>query len=59
MTRLEYLDIETIDVKEGIRQIINKKPIDELVASIKQHGILQPIVVEIVEGGRYLSLIHI
>jgi ParB family chromosome partitioning protein len=26
---------------------------DELVASIKQHGILQPIVVESVENGRY------
>jgi ParB family chromosome partitioning protein len=53
MTRLEYLDVETIDVEEGIRQIIDKKPLDELVASIRQHGILQPIVVEAVEGGRY------
>ena len=53
MTRLEYLDIGTIDVKEGIRQIIDKKPMDELVTSIKQHGILQPIVVETIENGRY------
>ena len=51
--RLEYLDIETIDAEEGIRRIIDKKPIDELVTSIKQHGILQPIVVETAEGGRY------
>jgi len=53
MARLEYLDIETIDAEEGIRRIIDKEPMDELVASIKQHGILQPIVVEAVEGGRY------
>ena len=53
MAHLEYLNIETIDTKEGIRRIIDKEPMDELVASIKQHGILQPIVVEIVEGGRY------
>jgi len=53
MSRLEYLDIETIDAEEGIRRIIDKEPMDELVASIKQHGILQPIVVEAVESGRY------
>ena len=53
MARLEYLDMEKIDAEEGIRRIIDKEPMDELVASIKQHGILQPIVVEIVEGGRY------
>ena len=53
MARFEYLDIEKIVTEEGIRQIIDKKPIDELVASIRQHGILQPIVVETLEGGRY------
>ncbi len=53
MARLEYLDIDTINIEEGIRQIIDTKPLDELVTSIKQHGILQPIVVEAVEGGRY------
>jgi len=53
MARLEYIDIETIDTEEGIRQIIHTKPLDELVASIKQHGILQPIVVESVENGKY------
>ena len=40
------LDIEMIDAED-------KEPSDDLVASIKQHGILQPIVVEAVEGGRY------
>jgi len=53
MSRLENLNIETINTEEGIRQIIDKEHMDELVASIKQHGILQPIVVETVEGGRY------
>ena len=53
MARLEYLDIGTIDAEEGIRHIIDKKPLDELAASIKQHGILQPIVVETTENGRY------
>ncbi len=53
MARLEYLDIETINTEEGIRQIIDTKPLNELVTSIKQHGILQPIVVESVESGKY------
>ena len=53
MARLEHLDIETINTEKGIRQIVGKKPLDELVTSIRQHGILQPIVVEPVEGGRY------
>ena len=53
MTRLEYLGIETINVEEGIRQILDIEPLNELVASIKQHGILQPVVVEAVDNGRY------
>jgi len=53
MSRFEYLDTKAINVEEGIRQIINREPLDELVTSIKQHGILQPIVVETVEDGRY------
>ena len=53
MTRFEYLDIESIDVEGGIRQTIEKEPLDELTASIMQHGILQPIVVEpsVTRGG--------
>jgi ParB family chromosome partitioning protein len=53
MARFEHLDIEAINVEEGIRQTIDKEPLDELVASIRQHGILQPIVVESGEEGRY------
>ena len=53
MARFEHLDIEAIDVEGGIRQTIDKEPLDELVASIRQHGILQPIVVESGKEGRY------
>ena len=53
MTRFEYLETESIDVEGGIRQTIDREPLDELVASIKQHGILQPILVESGKEGRY------
>ncbi len=53
MVRFEHLDIEAINVEGGIRQTIEKEPLDELVASIRQHGILQPIVVESGTEGRY------
>ncbi len=52
MVRFEDLNIETIDVEQGIRQIIDKEPLDELAASIKLHGILQPLVVEPSVEGR-------
>jgi len=53
MVRFENLSIEKIDVEEGIRQTIEKEPLDELSASIAQHGVLQPLVVEPGEEGRY------
>ena len=53
MARFEYLDIEKIDVEQGIRKTLDKNPLDELIASIKQHGILQPLVVEPSDEGRY------
>jgi len=53
MVRFEDLNIETIDVEQGIRQTLNKDPLDELTASIKQHGILQPIVVEPSDERKY------
>ena len=53
MVRFENLNIETIDVEEGIRRTLDKEPLDELAASIKLHGILQPLVVEPSEEGRY------
>ena len=42
-----------IVVEEGIRQTLDKEPLDELAASIKMHGILQPLVVELGDEGRY------
>jgi len=53
MVRFENISIETIDVEEGIRQTIEKEPLDELAASIALHGVLQPLVVEPGEEGRY------
>ena len=53
MVRFEDLNIETIDVEQGIRQTIYKEPLDELAASIERHGILQPLVVEPGVEGRY------
>ena len=53
MVRLEDLEIGMIDVEEGIRRTLDKEALDELVASIKLHGILQPLVVEPGDEGRY------
>jgi len=53
MVRFENLEIGMIDVEQGIRQTLDKESLDELTASIKQHGILQPLVVEPGEEGRY------
>ena len=53
MVRFEDINIETIDVGEGIRQTLDKEPLDELAASIALHGILQPLVVEPGDEGRY------
>jgi len=53
MVRFENISIEEIDVEEGIRQIIGKEPLDELAASIALHGVLQPLIVEPGEEGRY------
>ena len=53
MVRFEDLEIGVIDVETGIRQTLDKKPLDELTTSIKQHGILQPLVVEPSDEGRY------
>jgi len=50
--RLEDLEIGMIDVEDGIRTL-DKKALDELAASLKLHGILQPLVVEPSDEGRY------
>ena len=53
MVRFENLSIDQIDIGEGIRQTLSKEPLDELATSIIRHGILQPLVVEPSEEGRY------
>ena len=53
MVHFEQIDIDAITIGEGIRKNIEKGPLNELVSSIRQHGILQPIVVEPSENGRY------
>ena len=57
MGRLEELEIGMIDVEEGIRRTLDKESLDELATSIKLHGILQPLVVEPSDEGRYKLLI--
>lgn len=57
LVRFEYLDIKAINVEEGIRKSLDKGPLDELVASIRQYGILQPVVVESGEEGQYKLVI--
>jgi len=53
MVRFEDLSIEQIDMGGGVRQTIEKEPLDELAASIALHGVLQPLVVEPGVEGRY------
>ena len=53
MVKFEDLEIGLIDVEEGIRRTLNKEPLEELAASIALHGILQPLVVEPGDEGRY------
>jgi ParB family chromosome partitioning protein len=53
MVRFEDLSVEQIDVGKGVRQTIEKEPLEELAASIALHGVLQPIVVEPGVEGRY------
>ncbi len=53
MPRFDQINTEEITVDEGVRQSIDEKALDELVASIKEHGILQPIIVEKTEEKQY------
>ena len=53
MPRFEHINTDDITVDEGIRKSTDDKALDELVASIKEHGILQPIIVEKTEDEQY------
>lgn len=53
MVKLEDIDIEQIDVAEGLRHNIDEDDLEELAASIARHGVLQPLIVELGGEGRY------
>ena len=53
MVRFEHLNISEIKIEGGIRKTLNKGSLDELVSSIKQHGILQPVIVESIDEGQF------
>ena len=53
MPRYDNIKVKSITVDKGIRHSLDDKALDELVASIKEHGILQPIVVEEIGEEQY------
>ena len=58
MVKFSYLELDRIFVKEGIRKTsMDEKSLEELTSSIAIHGVLQPILVEPAEEGRYNLLI--
>jgi ParB family chromosome partitioning protein len=57
MPRLVEIEIEKIVMEEGVRKVLDETAINELSSSIRQHGILQPVVVLPRENGLYTLLI--
>jgi len=58
VVRFEYLDLDSILVGEGVRKTPgDEKSLEELASSIARHGVLQPVLVEPAEEGRYRLLI--
>jgi len=58
VVRFEYLDLDSILVGEGVRKTPgDEKSLEELASSIARHGVLQPVLVEPTEEGRYKLLI--
>lgn len=53
MSKLENVSIEKLVVEKGIRQSMDADSLNELASSIAMHGVLQPLVVELVEDGKY------
>jgi len=58
VVRLEYLDLDSILVEEGVRKTPgDERSLEELASSIARHGVLQPVLVEPTEEGKYRLLI--
>jgi len=58
VVRFEYLDLDSILVGEGVRKTPgDEKSLEELASSIARHGVLQPVLVEPAEEGKYRLLI--
>jgi len=58
VVRFEYLDLGSILVGEGVRKTPgDEKSLEELASSIARHGVLQPVLVEPAEEGKYRLLI--
>jgi len=55
--RLEEVDIGEILVGEGLWGRLDEGSLRELASSITRHGVLQPLIVEPLEGGRYGLLV--
>ena len=53
MSKLENVSIEKLVVEKGIRQSMDADSLNELASSIAMHGVLQPLIVELVEDGKY------
>ncbi|HEX8097470.1 MAG TPA: ParB/RepB/Spo0J family partition protein, partial [Pyrinomonadaceae bacterium] len=50
--RYEYVHVNDIDVVKNVRTQMNATRLEELAASIKANGIVQPLVLRVI-GGRY------
>ena len=58
MVKFSYLELDKIVVEEGLRKTPGEaKSLEDLADSIAKHGVLQPIIVEPAEEGRYTLLI--
>jgi len=58
MVRFDYLDLDSIVLDEGLRKTPgDKASLRELADSIARHGVLQPVLVEPAEEGKYRLLI--
>lgn len=55
VSELRYIKLEEIEPNpDQPRQILDKEQLTELTSSIKEHGVLQPIVVSPGKGGKYV-----